>query len=198
MQPLSTPQKDVIAAWSMYKQAIVGSQGNIKTLRTQWNSPEIQSIFEHGKQSVKANPDLSASAEVPQYGWKQAQRARPKAVLPKKRRHSLIEDEPVIFDEGELGSIVERFRSKYPQIKIETKEKDHDLMVQLVTAGTRLKFHIIVGQGTNGRGKLSAKGLATTKLQTAISQCIASRPRTNDLQYLLVNINLCLGSYNSG
>jgi soluble P-type ATPase len=54
--------------------------------------------------------------------------------------------------------------------------------------GTKLKFHIVVGQGANDRGKLRAECLGTTELQTAISRCIASRPRPNDLQSLLVII----------
>lgn len=191
MYPLNTPQKDVATLFSVYKKAVVGSQNNIKTFRTQWHSPEIQTIFEHGKQSLNDNPDLSESASVLRYGWKQSLDARPKAAPPKKRRHSLIEDEPAHVGEGDLGSIVEGFRNKYQQIKVETKDNGHDIRIQLMTAGTRLKFHIVVGQGPNNKGKLRAECLGTTKLQTAVSRSIASRPQANDLEYLLVNIIIC-------
>jgi len=154
MQPLSTPQKDVTSAFSMYRQAVTGSQNNIKAFRTQWNSQEIQSIFEHGKQSLKANADLSASAQVPRYGWQQAMPARRKTGLPKKRRHSTIEDSSVPVEEGEIGSIIAGFRTKYPQIKVETKDKGHDITVRILNGCTRfIRTHGRIDTPRNGRNQ---------------------------------------------
>jgi hypothetical protein len=137
MQPLSAPPKDVSLVWSTYKQAVAGSQSNIESFHEQWNSQDIRSIFEHGKESLRANADLSASAQVPRYGWKQAEPAKPKTILPRKRRHSLIEDIPGHVEEGEMGSIIEGFRSKYPHIKVETKNKNHDITVRIWTNRTQ-------------------------------------------------------------
>ena len=52
-----------------FKRSIDQSNAGIKSLRTQWQSSETQELFEHAKESLSKNADLSAAGQVSQYGW---------------------------------------------------------------------------------------------------------------------------------
>jgi hypothetical protein len=130
MQPLASPPKNLPLFYMTYKQAIVASQNNIKSFRTHWNSQDIQSIFEHTRESQKGSADLSASSQVPRWGWKQAEAARQKAIPRKRKRQDSVAEEAPEYSEADIGKVLDNLRTKYPRIKLETKDGNHDIGVR--------------------------------------------------------------------
>lgn len=61
--------------------------------------------------------------------------------------------------------------------------------MQFVSGSSLFKFHVIVEREANGQHKLTAECVGTTEPFVAITRCIALRPRTNDLEALLVRSN---------
>lgn len=182
---------------------MIGSQNNIKDFRAQWQSQEIQSILDHTKESLNANSDLSAGAELPRYGWTHDEVAEKENAPRMKHRIKKGGEHPSSIGKEEIARILEDFQKANPQLKVVTKGDNRDLMVrqsargsasmltfrqiEFVIASLKLKFHIVIEQEANGRDKLNAECLGTAKPFTTINRCVASRPRANDLNYLLVN-----------
>ena len=52
-----------------FRDNVIKAQRDVKMFHVQWKSPETQGIFEHTRKSAAANADLSAGAQVQQYGW---------------------------------------------------------------------------------------------------------------------------------
>ncbi|KAF2660531.1 hypothetical protein K491DRAFT_589145 [Lophiostoma macrostomum CBS 122681] len=185
VQPLSAPLTNNPALFEVYKNAVVGSQNNIKSFRTHWKSPDVQNILEHSNNSFAANTDLSPSAQVPRYGWKQNQVTELEPSGRNKDDAQISDDTLGNLDKDEIGRLLDAFQKSNPAIQIATKDDNRDLMIQFVTNSMKLKFHVTISPDANAKGKLTAECLGTTKPFTSISNCVVSRSRPNDLKYLL-------------
>lgn len=170
----------------------------MKAFRAQWQSPEVQSIFEYTKRSFKENPDLSAGAKVPRYGWAKAGRVQTGV-----RQSRMDKEEGVqMVKRGDVENAVLEFRKKYPALKVETEHEEEgkmdvegatadeffpvDIGISFIALGMRLRFQVRVEQDANAQPKITAECVGETQPYTSISKSLASRPRPNDLKHLLV------------
>jgi hypothetical protein len=151
VQPLSTPPRNKLKLFSGYKAAVIGSQDNMKAFRTHFESQEIQDILEHSKESLNTNPDLSASARVPRYGWKEKEIASLKAGRRKKVTAPVLPDATVVFDKEEIARAVDGWRKSNPLMSVETKDDNRDILVRMSSC------HPLGSILTNGTGAVSSR-----------------------------------------
>ena len=182
IEPFHRPRSS--ATYKLYADGVLGSQKNLDSLKSQWKSPEVQSTFEHAKQSLSANADLSESVSIPSHGW--AERARKAKESTKSQGGENKEDTGAIVTDEDIERIVVEFRKAHPNLKVETHDEDRSIQTRFVAGSLMLKFRVGIERGANGRHKLNAECLGTTEPFLAITRCIASRSNPDDLKYLLV------------
>lgn len=117
----------------MYAQGVLTSQNDIKRLNELWRSPEIQNTFEHAKESLATNSDLSASVAIPSYGW--VEREQKGKEISKKSSEEL-DPTWTALTEDDVSKIITEFRKTYPQIMLDINDKNGSISVGL-TAGLR-------------------------------------------------------------
>ncbi|KAF2872223.1 hypothetical protein BDV95DRAFT_543900 [Massariosphaeria phaeospora] len=185
VEPLHSSAPIGPAIFKAFKEGLVGSQNGIKLFRAQWHSEEVQSAFEHSKQSFNRNSDLSAATQVPPYGWIQAEIATQKVSKRKRTEEQIDDDKYVALPQDEVFRLVHEFSKIHPVIKVGSKDKHSDLMIQFVASSLTLRFHVVLEREANGRHKLNVDCLGSTEPFMSIARCVASRPQANDLKYLL-------------
>ncbi|KAF2241601.1 hypothetical protein BU26DRAFT_174172 [Trematosphaeria pertusa] len=177
------------AMFRAFKQGVIGSQNEIKSFRNQWHDQDTQAIFDHARKSMGQNPDLSASAQVQQYGWIEKESREKEAALLRKDGAQEAEEAQVALTQEDISRILDDFHKTYPNLNLTTENGNHNIMIQFVStsasAASRLRFRVIIEQKANGQHKLNAECLGTADPSPAITRCIASRPQANDLKYLL-------------
>ncbi|KAI4647578.1 uncharacterized protein J4E78_008893 [Alternaria triticimaculans] len=181
IEPFHRPRSS--ATYKLYADGVLGSQKNLDSLKSQWKSPELQSTFEHVKQSLGANADLSESVSIPSHGW--TERARKAKESAKNQGGDNKEDTGAIVTDEDIERIVVEFRKAHPNLKVETNDEDRSIQTRFVSGSVMLKFRVGIERDTNGRHKLNAECLGTTEPFLAITRCIASRSNSDDLKYLL-------------
>ncbi|KAI4657134.1 uncharacterized protein J4E79_007750 [Alternaria viburni] len=181
IEPFHRPRSS--ATYKLYADGVLGSQKNLDSLKSQWKSPEVQSTFEHAKQSLSANADLSESVSIPSHGW--AERARKAKESTKSQGGENKEDTGAIVTDEDIERIVVEFRKAHPNLKVDTHDEDRSIQTRFVAGSLMLKFRVGIERDANGRHKLNAECLGTTEPFLAITRCIASRPNPDDLKYLL-------------
>lgn len=130
VQPLNNTQiKDNPAFFSVYKQVVTACQNDFHSFRTNWMSEEFQKILEHSKESLKANSDLSASVQVPEYGWIRRESAEAEAARRRKDHGPKSDDSATTLDKESISGILDDFQKAHPQIKVEAKDDNRDLLV---------------------------------------------------------------------
>lgn len=107
---------------------MLGSQNGLNALKDQWKLPEVQSTFEHVKQSYGANADLSESVSVPSHGW--VERARKAKKITNKSGSDVVEESGTIITDDDISRVVVEFRKTHPGLKLETHDDDHSIHVQ--------------------------------------------------------------------
>ncbi|KAF2828356.1 hypothetical protein CC86DRAFT_192264 [Ophiobolus disseminans] len=167
--------------FKLYVQGVVGSQNGIKTLREEWKSSETQTMFEHTKKSLTANPDLSASTSIPSHGWTERERKERES---RKNKHDESSDEVTLTNE-EVTRLISEVQKAWPNLHVDTRDDNHIISVQFVHESVKLKFRVTIERDANGRHTLNGKCLGTTEPFLTITRCIASRPQASDLKYLL-------------
>ncbi|RYN40395.1 hypothetical protein AA0112_g3228 [Alternaria arborescens] len=181
IEPFHRPRSS--ATYKLYVEGVKGSQNNLNALTKQWKDPDMQSTFEHVKQSFGANADLSESVSMPSHGW--VERARKAKESSKSKGSENVDDTGATLTEEDVSRIVVDFRKAHPTLKVEAQDDDRSIYMQFVSGSLMLKFRIGIEREANGRYKLNAKCLGTTEPFLAITRCIASRPNADDLRYLL-------------
>lgn len=114
-----------------FKEGITTSQNEIKNFRNQWQSPEIQSVYEHARGSLNANSDLSASAQVQRYGWIEKEAKGKRAATRRKDGAQKSEKKQEALTQEDISRIVEDFRKTYPKIPLIAKNENRDLTVRI-------------------------------------------------------------------
>ncbi|ORY14804.1 hypothetical protein BCR34DRAFT_478993 [Clohesyomyces aquaticus] len=186
IEPFSSEQATSTDVFKGFKQALIGSQNDLKSFRVQWHTPEYQSILVHARKSYSANPDLSASAQVPRYGWIQSEIAEKKALAG--NLSGLEEPQEIATGLGkeDIALILDEFCNTYPDIRVGMKDDNHEIMIKFEVDDLRLKFRVTIDtQANGGRHNLNAECLGTNKLFPVMTRCISTRPYANDLKYLL-------------
>ncbi|KAF2473204.1 uncharacterized protein BDR25DRAFT_323796 [Lindgomyces ingoldianus] len=168
-----------------FKQSVIRAQNDMKAFRAQWHNQDNQSILEHAKESYNANTDLSASSQVPRYGWVLQENIESQIPDRIANGGKKVQDSDATLSIEEISQIIQEFHKAHPNIKIGAKDDNHELLIQFVAGDLKLKFRVIIDQEANGRHKLNAECLGTMKLFPVITKCISTRPHANDLKYLL-------------
>lgn len=184
--PLTTPHTRSTAFYAHFKQAAVGATVGLKAFRSRWQSPEIQSIFEHAKRSYISDADLGSSAQVPKYGWAESISSRREVINRNTKEDAAgMDDPPAHLTADDVSRIVAEFKQEHRRIATVTDNDGHRIQLSLDVGHTTLKFRVAIVKDTNARFRLNAECLGSDKLSMAITRCVSSRPRANDLRYLL-------------
>lgn len=186
--------------FKQYAQGVIGSQNGIKNLSEQWKSPEIQDTFDHIKKSFAANADLSACSSIPSYGW--CERERHIRETKQSKKSDDAEDYNTSLTYEDVPRILVEFQKAHPKIKLETQEDNGSISVrhphrlhayeltcrqiQFVSGSVKFKFLVNLEREASDRHKITAECSGRKEPLLAITRCIASRPKANDLGYLLV------------
>jgi hypothetical protein len=125
IEPFHRPRSS--ATYKLYADGVLGSQKNLDSLKDQWKSPEMQSTFEHVKQSFGANADLSESVAIPSHGW--VERARKTKESKKSQGKDNLEDAGAILTDEDISRIVVDFRKAHPNLKVEMRDDDRSISV---------------------------------------------------------------------
>lgn len=113
-----------------FKQGVIGSQNEIKSFRNQWHDQDTQAIFDHARKSMGQNPDLSASAQVQQYGWIEKESREKEAALLRKDGAQEAEEAQVALTQEDISRILDDFHKTYPNLNLTTENGNHNIMVR--------------------------------------------------------------------
>ncbi|OCK85828.1 hypothetical protein K432DRAFT_286118, partial [Lepidopterella palustris CBS 459.81] len=187
IQPLRTSHSTPAALYQDFRQSALGATNGLKKFRLAWDSEETQNIFEHTKDSQRANMDLSASAGVSMYGWVDTVENEQKANSIGSNSIELEkEDRVAVLDENEnVAAIVDAFKKEHPKYRITLEAEDQIINIFFKVPTLLMTFRIIRKKESNGRYKLDAECMGKSNLFPSITRCLASRPRANDLKFLL-------------
>ncbi|KAF2852852.1 hypothetical protein T440DRAFT_355142, partial [Plenodomus tracheiphilus IPT5] len=169
--------------FKLYAQGALSSQNGIKDLSEQWKSLENQNTFEHVRKSYASSSDLSASALTPPHGWRERERNKTDSI-PNGHDES-VEDTGANLNNEDVSRIVVEFQKQHPDIQVNIQDDNQNIFIQLISNSTKLQFAILVERDTDGRHKLTSDCLGQKEPFRAITRCIASRPKANDLEHLL-------------
>ncbi|KAL5115761.1 hypothetical protein ACEQ8H_006369 [Pleosporales sp. CAS-2024a] len=126
IEPFQRPPN--VAMFKQYAQGVQGAQNNIKTLREQWKSPDVQVVFEHTRKSLAAGSDLSPSKSEPAHGWVEREKRDGNTTA---TDHSEKSEDDVIFPtEEEKLQLVASFQMANPGIKLVTHDDGRTISVQ--------------------------------------------------------------------
>lgn len=187
----------------------------MKKLRNQWKSPQVEKIFAHTKHSFQENGNLSSSSEVPRYGWVDMDEKLREATQKGDKEKDAETDQGLDISQEDIKRIVDEWKARNDKIKFEGEDGYRDFKVcsccpELLHSATRLtvglqisfvsnslmlKFNVTITHELDGVQKLHAVCLGTREPALAITRCINTRPRPNDLKYLLVRL-ICKSNFN--
>ena len=140
MEVLTSQSFSGAAMFNTYKKNVVDSQKGINSLRTQWHSQEIQSIFEHTTQSLSKDDDLTPSAKIERWGWVDNQTKEKEAAIRKSDGIQKPEDTFINLTNEDVMREIQGFQTAHPNIKILTKDDNQDLLVRTYTSCN--SFHL--------------------------------------------------------
>lgn len=169
-----------------FKDNLMKAQRDMKTFRLQWQGKETQNILEYARKSATMNPDLSAGAQIQQYGWIEQENKDKDASNNGGDGEERAEDMDTRITKEERGRIVGQWRQAHPMIKIEESDDGRQLMIPLVGDSTKYRFRVTLPEEANSSHILQAECEGTGEPFTSITRCLASRPNPNDLKQLLV------------
>jgi hypothetical protein len=158
----------------------------MKTFKSQWQGKETQNILEHARKSAAANPDLSAGAQVQQYGWIEKEKKDKDAAKNSGDGEERAEDLDIRITKEERGRIVGQWRQTHPMINMDETDDGKQLLISFVGDSTKYRFRVTISEAANASQALQAECEGTGEPFTSITRCLASRPNPNDLKHLLV------------
>lgn len=134
MEVLTSQSFSGAAMFNTYKKNVVDSQKGIISLKSQWNSQELQSIFEHTTQSLSKDDDLTPSAKVERWGWVDNQIKEKEAARRKSDGVQKPEDKFINLTNEDVMREIQEFQTVHPNVKILTKDDNQDLLVRTYTS----------------------------------------------------------------
>ncbi|KAF2645085.1 hypothetical protein P280DRAFT_514538 [Massarina eburnea CBS 473.64] len=187
LQPFHAPPTPSL--FRAFSDNLTASQNDIKDFRKQWQNHDTQTVFQYKRDSLKKDGNLSLKGrggvdveEVKKYGWVDRE-ARMKQREGQNGVEKAVESE--VLGQADINKIVAEWKGGLEKIAVESKDGDKDLTIMLIASSLRLHFQVLVTQEENGSYKLNAECLGTDVTRLAITRCIKTRPKTNDLRYLL-------------
>lgn len=169
-----------------FKDNLSKAQRDMKNFRSQWQSQETQTMFEHTRRSVAANPDLVPGAQVQQYGWVEMEEKNKDAAKKKGNSEERAGETNVHISKEEQEKILGDWKIAHPSIKVEEREGKKDLLITFAADSTKYRFRVFISDDANGTQVIKADCEGAREPFTAISRCLASRPNANDFKFLLV------------
>jgi hypothetical protein len=129
MEVLTSRSFSGAAMFNTYKKSVVDSQKGINSLRSQWNSQEVQAIFEHTTQSLNMDSDLRPSAKIERWGWVDNQIKEKEAARRKSDGVQKPEDIFINLTSEDVTREIQGFQKAHPSIKVIWKDDSQDLLV---------------------------------------------------------------------
>jgi hypothetical protein len=129
MEVLTSRSFSGAAMFNTYKKSVVDSQKGINSLRNQWNSQEVQAIFEHTTQSLNMDSDLTPSAKIERWGWVDNQIKEKETARRKSDGVQKPEDICINLTSEDVTREIQEFQKAHPSIKVLMKDDSQDLLV---------------------------------------------------------------------
>lgn len=133
MNVLASRSLSGTAMFNAFKTSVIDSQKGINSLRSQWHSQEVQSIFEHTTQSLEKDEDLTPGAQIDRWGWIESQIKEQEAARRKSDGVQKPEDTFMDIVTEDVTQDIMEFRKAYANIKVITKDDNQDLLVRSYT-----------------------------------------------------------------
>ncbi|KAB2577092.1 Mediator complex subunit Med27 [Lasiodiplodia theobromae] len=168
-----------------FKQAAITEAKRLQAFERRWKSDEVQDILAHAAQSVKANPDLTKGAKVARYGWVDVaeKQQRPAKSKEKKPRGKGSDADDKVAASSVMPT-VNAFKEAHPTFHVDVDE-GRIITISFRVPSLVLTFKITCHVGPDDKTSFIVDSPGNGPLFSAITRCIASRPRPNDLSYLL-------------
>ncbi|EKG20172.1 Mediator complex subunit Med27 [Macrophomina phaseolina MS6] len=168
-----------------FKQTAITEAKRLQTFERTWKSQEVQDILTHATQSFKANPDLTKAAGISRYGWVEVAEKQQRPVKSKERMlRGKANDAEDKTDAASILPTVTAFKDTHPNFKIDIKD-GRIITVAFKVPSLVLTFVITCSIDSQNKATFTVECTGNMPLFSAISRCLASRPRPNDLAYLL-------------
>ncbi|OAG08209.1 uncharacterized protein CC84DRAFT_1214733 [Paraphaeosphaeria sporulosa] len=183
LEPFHMPSKPPM--FHAFKDNLIKAQRDMKTFKSQWQGQETQNILEHARKSVAADPDLSAGAQIQQYGWIEKETKQNDAAKNNGDGEERPDDLGIRITNEERDSIVGQWRQTHPTIKIEEVDDGKQLLIPFVGDSTKYRFRVTISEGATSPQAIQAECEGAGEPFTSVTRCLASRPNPNDLKHLL-------------
>lgn len=182
--------------YEQLSQAAKSGVAEVTEFQNMWRSPEVKAVWEHVDAQIRENGgQLLQPTGVwdRNYGKLLEGLLKEETARTELQRNSEeeLERSKIQSTEGGWRAIVDSFIQKnVPGVRTLPSKSEAAVTVVLPKAGMTFKVHTVAGSEVNGvpAWQVSSRtmpGQATTKLESAVSDCLNSRPRQWDLAYLL-------------
>ncbi|KAL5393154.1 hypothetical protein PMIN04_005451 [Paraphaeosphaeria minitans] len=183
LEPFHMPSKPPM--FHAFKDNLIKAQRDMKTFKSQWQGQETQNILEHARKSAAANPDLSAGAQIQQYGWIEKEKKEKEVSKKNEDGVKRAEDLGIRITKEERGRIVQQWRQINPSIKVDETDDGKQILIPFVADSTKYSFRVMISGDANLSQAVQAECEGAGEPFTSVTRCLASRPNPNDLKNLL-------------
>ncbi|KAB8237246.1 RNA polymerase II mediator complex subunit MED27 domain-containing protein [Aspergillus alliaceus] len=182
--------------YEQLSQAAKSGVAEVTEFQNMWRSPEVKAVWERVDAQIRENGgQLLQPTGVwdRNYGKLLEGLLKEETARTELQRNSEeeLERSKIQSTEGGWRAIVDGFIQKnVPGVRTLPSKSEAAVTVVLPKAGMSFKVHTVAGSEVNGvpAWQVSSRTMprqATTKLESAVSDCLNSRPRQWDLAYLL-------------
>lgn len=183
--PFLATQSSPEALGRDFKQTAITEAKRLQTFERTWKSRDVQDILAHATLSLKDNPDLSKGAGVARYGWVDvAEKQQKPAKSKEKKLRGKDSDAEDRIDAASIPSIVNTFKEAHPNFKVDL-ESGRIITITFRVPSMVLTFKITCNIDSENKASFLVECPGNMPLFSAITRCIASRPKPNDISYLL-------------
>lgn len=183
--PFTSPQDSPQAVSSDFRRTAIAVQKSQQVFDRTWKSEDVQDILAHATQSLRADPDLTKGASVQRYGWIDvAEKHQRPAKSKEKRSRGKGGDAEDKFDASAIMPAINAFKEAHPDFKVDVEE-GRMITIMFKVSSMVLKFQVTCNVDPGNHATFMVECPGNIPLFSAITRCIASRPRPNDLSYLL-------------
>ncbi|KAJ9662226.1 hypothetical protein H2201_006156 [Coniosporium apollinis] len=122
LSTLNDPHASPARFLANFTGAAVDAQKRLETFKATWRNEATQELFERARQSLQANPDLSAAATVPTYGWTNSDLIEYKKAddesSARALEHGIVEGGGH-FEQVDVAQVVDDFRKAHANFKVD-------------------------------------------------------------------------------
>ncbi|KAL9094664.1 MAG: hypothetical protein Q9165_002933 [Trypethelium subeluteriae] len=193
IEPLTTTGISAQEHFRRFRDAAQGEHSRLDRFRATWQSGPIAEALEYTLLSGRQGQNRSNGIRLPKYGW--STDGEPVSRGTGKQGEANHEPNGTVGSQTEdMESVVKAFQQKHPECHIDSNLSEQNIQISVPAPLGPISFTIKKGQKPQNEGpRWDVECLGSMKLYPAITRCLASRPKGNDLEYTLVHI-LHLGS----